>query len=106
MSGTIELKTERLLLRRYKSEDALLLYDMLGSDPQMYEYSGWNPYQTRSMAMDTVESFIENYNDPYFYGWGIEHEARLIGTIGAYDYDEGKSRIEVGMSIERASLSD
>ena len=27
----------------------------------------------------------------------------MIGTIGAYDYDQDKSQIEVGFSIERAS---
>ena len=103
MSGTIELKTERLLLRRHQSEDALILYDIFGSDPKMFEYSGWNPYRTRAMAKETVESFIKNYDDPRFYGWGIEYEGRLIGTSGAYDYDADQSRIEAGISIERAS---
>ncbi len=55
------------------------------------------------MAAETVESFINSYGDPHFYGWGIVYEGKLIGTIGAYDYDADKSWIEVGMSIERAS---
>ncbi len=103
MSGTVELETDRLLLRRHQSEDAVVLFETFGSDPQMYEYSGWNPYQTCAMAMETVESFIKSYDDPHFYGWGIVHKGKLIGTIGAYDYDADKSRIEIGMSIERAS---
>lgn len=103
MSGTIELKTDRLLLRRHQSDDALILFTIIGGDPKMFEYSGWNPYQTSVMAMETVESFIKNYDDPHFYGWGIVHEGKLIGTIGAYDYDADKSRIEIGISIDRAS---
>ena len=103
MSGTIELKTDRLLLRKHHSEDAAVLFDIFGTDPQMFEYSGWNPYQTNAMATETIESFIKNYDEPAFYGWGIVYEGKLIGTIGAYDYDADKSRIEVGMSIERAS---
>ncbi len=103
MSGTVELKTERLLLRRHQSEDAVVLFKLFGSDPQMFEYSGWNPYQTNAMAMQTVETFIDSYDDPHFYGWGIAHDGELIGTIGAYDYDADKNRIEIGMSIERAS---
>ena len=103
MSGTVELKTERLLLRRHQREDALVLHQTFGSDPQMFEFSGWNPYQTETMAEETIASFIKNYDDPRFYGWGIVHEGRLIGTVGAYDYDAEKSWIEVGMSIERAS---
>ena len=103
MSGTVELKTDRLLLRRHQSEDAVVLYDIFGSDPQMFEYSGWNPYQTSTMANETIQSFITSYDNPHFYGWGIEHEGKLIGTIGAYDYDADKNWIEIGMSIERAS---
>ena len=103
MSGTVELKTDRLILRRHQSEDASVLFEIFGSDPQMFEYSGWNPYQTKAMAVETIESFINSYDDPHFYGWGITHEGRLIGTIGAYDYKADKNWIEVGMSIERAS---
>ena len=103
MSGTIELKTERLCLRKHRFEDADVLFEMFGSDPQMFEYSGWNPYQTKEMAADTIGSFIKSYEDPHFYGWGIELKGKLIGTIGAYDFDAEKSRIEVGVSIERTS---
>ena len=102
MSGTDELKTDRLLLRRHQSEDAPVLSEIFGSDPQMYEYSGWNPYQTCAMATETIESFIKSYGDPHFYGWGIVFKGKLIGTIGAYDYDADKSWIEIGMSIEKA----
>ncbi len=101
MSGTVELKTDRLLLRRHQSEDAEILFEIFGCDPQMSEYSGWNPYQTRAMAIETVESFIKSYDDTYFYGWGIVYKGKLIGTIGAYDYDANKNWIEIGMSIAR-----
>ncbi len=54
MRGTVELKTERLVLRKHPSEDAAVLFEKFGSDPQMFEYSGWNPYQTRAMAVETA----------------------------------------------------
>jgi len=54
-------------------------------------------------ALLANEIFIENYTDPHFYGWAIEREGRMIGNIGAYDYDSKKNQIEVGFSIERAS---
>ena len=52
--GTAELRTDRLVLRRYRPEDAASLYRNLGSDPAMYKYSGWNPYATLEMAQETV----------------------------------------------------
>ena len=103
MAGTIPLKTQRLSLRRHVPEDAGLLYQNFGTDAAMYRYSGWNPYATPEQARETVQRFIDIYADPHFYGWAIEREGRMIGTIGAYDFDPEKNQIEVGFSIERAS---
>lgn len=103
MAGTISLQTPRLLLRRYVPEDAGLLYRNFGMDAAMVRYSGWNPYATPEQARETVQRFIDSYADPRFYGWAIEREGRMIGTIGAYDFDKEKNQIEAGFSIERAS---
>lgn len=99
MPGTVNLKTERLLLRRHVMKDAAVLHENFGRDAAMYEYSGWNPYATPQMAERTVAEFIASYDDPRTYAWAIEHDGRLVGTIGAYDYDADKNAIEVGMSI-------
>ena len=98
--GTAELRTDRLVLRRYRPEDAASLYRNLGSDPAMYKYSGWNPYATLEMAQETVNRFIESYEDEHSYSWVIDVDGVLYGTIGAYDYEN--DRIEVGFSIIRA----
>jgi RimJ/RimL family protein N-acetyltransferase len=104
--GTVELWTEQLILRRYTMEDAEPLYRRLGSDPAMYEYSGWNPYATLEMAQETVRRFIESYDDEHSYSWVMDVDDVLAGTIGAYDYKcdpAGKSdQIEVGYSVVQA----
>ena len=71
MTGTMEITTERLLLRRYRADDARILHEKFGCDPEMYEYSGWNPYATYEMAEDTVQRFIDSYGNTDFYGWAI-----------------------------------
>ena len=103
MPGTIELRTDRLLLRRHVMEDAAPLHEGFGLDEAMFEYSGWNPYATLEMAEGTVAEYIASYADPRAYAWAVEHDGRLVGTVGAYDYDAEKSTIEIGMSIEKAS---
>ncbi len=99
--GTILLTTERLILRRYTLEDAVTLHQLFGIDRKMFEYTGWNPYETAEKARDTVQNSLSEYENPHFYGWAIESEGQLTGTIGAYDYDPEHSRIEVGGSIAR-----
>lgn len=98
--GTAELKTRRLTLRRYRPEDADVLYRNLGKDPEMYRYSGWNPYAAPEMARETVRRFIACYPDRHFYGWVIDSGGVLAGTIGAYDYEN--DQIEVGFSVVKA----
>ena len=102
-NGTIQLTTDRLVLRRHKEEDALLLHQNFGLDSEMFRYSGWNPYATEQMAGETVSQFMDSYGDTHFYGWAIEYNGRLIGTIGAYDYEPETESIEIGCSIQRAS---
>lgn len=84
-------------------EDAMPLHEGFGIDPAMFEYSGWNPYATPEMAERTVAEAIASYPDPHFYGWAIEHKKRLVGNIGAYDYDAKKNAVEIGVNIEKGS---
>ena len=106
MSGTIRLETPRLVLRRHILGDAEVLHRDFGTDPKMFEYSGWNPYATEQMAEETVRRFMASYDDERFYGWAVEHDGRMIGTVGAYDYDPETGSIEIGCSIERKSWSN
>ena len=95
--GTVELWTERLILRRYRPEDADGLHRYLGTDPAMYQYSGWNPYATPEMAQDIVRRFIESYDDEHTYSWVMDTDDVIVGTIGAYDFED--DHIEVGFSV-------
>ena len=97
--GSAELWTEHLILRRYREDDAADLHQYLGTDPAMSEYSGWNPYATPEMARETVRGFIKSYADTHSYSWLMDVEDVVVGTIGAYDFDQ--NRIEVGFSVDR-----
>ena len=99
--GTAELWTERLVLRKYRPEDAEQLYEYLGTDPEMYKYSGWNPYATMEMTRETVQRFIDSYDDDHTYSWVMDANGDdvVAGTIGAYDYED--DRIETGFSVVR-----
>lgn len=86
-------------LRRHIMADADFLYSHFGTDERMYAYSGWNPYATPEMARETVQRFIDSYDSKESYGWAIELDGQIIGTIGAYDYDSESRSIEAGISI-------
>ena len=95
--GTAELWTERLILRRYRPEDAEPLHQYLGTDPATAQYSGWNPYATLEAAQETVRRIIAGYDDERSYSWVMDVDDVVVGTIGAYDRQDG--RIEVGFCL-------
>ena len=95
--GTVELWTDRLVLRRYRPDDAEDLHRYLGTDPAMARYSGWNPYATLEMARETVRRFVDGYADDHAYSWVMDVNDVIVGTIGAYDYQD--NQIEVGFSV-------
>ena len=97
--GSAELRTERLILRRYRPEDAEDLYRYLGTDPESARYSGWNPYATPEMARETVRRFIDSYPDAHSYSWVMDVDDVIVGTIGAYDYADDQT--EVGFSVDK-----
>ena len=97
--GTAELWSDRLLLRKYRPEDAEPLHRYLGSDPEMSRYSGWNPYASLESAQETVRQIIDSYPDEHSYSWIMDIDDVVVGTIGAYDYKG--LQIEVGFSVCR-----
>lgn len=100
-AGTSELRTEHLILRKYRPEDAEVLYRELGSDPEMFRHSDWNPYATPEKARESVQNFIDSYSNRHFYGWVLEAGGVLRGTIDAYGFKDGG--IEIGGSVVRSS---
>lgn len=101
-SGTSELRTERLILRKYRPEDADVLYRELGSDPEISRHTGWNPYATPEKARETVQRIIDSYSNHYFYGWVLEADGVLRGTIDAYGFKN--NGIEIGGSVIKSCL--
>ena len=97
--GTVELWTDRLILRKVRPDDAEPLHRCLGTDPALARYSGWNPFATLEMAQETVRQFIGRYRDEHFYSWVMDIDDVVVGTIGAYDCED--SRIEVGFNVVR-----
>lgn len=97
--GMENILTKHIQLRKYIPDDAVLLYEMLGKDPEITKYTGWNPYSSLEAAKKTVENFITQYENDHFYGWAIEVDGQLVGSIGAYDYKEKERSIEIGYSI-------
>lgn len=106
--GTVRLESNRLVLRRYRLDDAEELFSNYGSDPAVSRYVAWAPCETEEGTKEFLKMHVVRYDmDRDFYGWGIElkstasadGKSHLIGSCGIFNVDTGSRSGELGLSI-------
>lgn len=99
-TGSVNMITERLKIRRFERKDLEDLYNNYGSDPLVRVYVTFSPCMTEEGCKGFLEMHLGKYeSDDTFYGWGIEYQGQIIGSIGAFDVDEDMKSVELGYSI-------
>ena len=102
-AGTQKIETRRLVLRRYRIEDAEDVFSNWASDPEVTRYLTWPTHENISITRTVINSWIPCYEDGGYFNWIIEWKetGRVIGTIGFMWYSEANSSAEVGYSFSR-----
>ena len=82
-TGTHTLETERLILRRYRPEDAPAMFRNWASDPEVTRYLTWPTHASEDVTRAIITDWVARYEEPDVYHWGLElkttHE--VIGDI-------------------------
>ena len=88
--GTITLETQRLILRKFKLEDAEAMYSNWSSDEEVAKYMRWNAHKTIDETISIIRSRIEHYSEPNNYHWVIvlKDELLPIGAISLFCQSE------------------
>lgn len=96
--GTIQLETDRLILRKGTINDAKQIYENYGKDPAVSKYVVWNKHENIQEAVNLMEKWNKSYNNPSSYKWVVVEKSsnKVIGSITAVDVDEKSSNITVG----------
>ena len=102
--GTIKLETERLVLRRFRLDDAMDMYRNWASDPEVTKFLTWPTYDKPEMANDILKLWESNYEKQDFYQWAIELKAigQPIGSISVVRLNDQVQSAEIGYCIGRA----
>lgn len=85
--GTIEIKTERLLLRKFSRNDAEHIFYTWTSDERVAQYTSWYAHG----SIDDTRAYVEymvSRNSPSDYNWIIELDNKVIGSISVCYSDE------------------
>lgn len=90
-TGTIEIETDRLVLRPILLTDAQSLYELV-SDKEVLNYLAGIPEYT---GVETAVNYIQNilikqYLNKDFYDWAVvlKSENKMIGRISVYKQDD------------------
>jgi RimJ/RimL family protein N-acetyltransferase len=94
-----EFATERLLLRKPRSEDAPLIFSAYARDPEVVRYLTFLPHREIREAEEAVSRFLENWRTGKSYCWLIfrRESGELLGAISARQ-DQG---INFGYALAR-----
>ena len=103
--GTKYLETDRLILRRFKKEDAEAMYNNWASDNEVTKYLTWPPHSNQEVSQSILDGWVNSYSDDSFYQWAIvlkDNGDKPIGSISAVDIKEKTSMAHIGYCIGRA----
>ena len=101
--GTQKIKTERLVLRKFRRDDAEAIFENWISDPEVSKYMVWNHQTSIDETKKWLKKIIGKYKELDSYNWGIELEKTgdLIGSISANKAEKIDKCYEIGYAIGR-----
>lgn len=89
--GTVTLETERLILRRYVTEDAEAMFRNWVNDPEVTRYLTWQSHGSIELTRKINLSDVSKYDNISHYQWAVVLKSlnEPIGGINVVEIDEG-----------------
>lgn len=89
--GTIELITERLILKKFSRNIAEQMFSNWMNDERVAKYTSWYAHTSVENTLAYVD-YIMSKDEDKSYDWIIEYDKKIIGTINVCYLDE---RLEI-----------
>lgn len=102
--GSKTIETERLILRRFKMEDAEAMYKNWASDKEVTKFLTWSPHSSVEVTKSILKDWVDNYKEDDFYQWAIilkENGDEPIGSISVVGKNEKVNMVHIGYCIGR-----
>ncbi|EXG85596.1 acetyltransferase, ribosomal protein N-acetylase [Clostridium sp. ASBs410] len=102
--GTIQIETDRLILRKFNRSDSQALFNNWANDEEVTKFLTWSPITSAEEAERILSDWIYRYSDNKFYQWAIvlkENSDEPIGTISVVRMNEEIDMVHIGYCIGR-----
>lgn len=103
--GTMQLETERLILRPFRMEDAQAMFDNWASDPEVTKYLTWPTHTSLAVTQKVLKEWVDGYEHPDHYNWAITVKSgddNPIGNISVIHLHENVDAGEIGYCMGKA----
>ena len=99
--GTVNIYTERCLLRRFEPTDAYYVFKSYSSLENVAKFLNNESHKTIFETELMIYEFLKNYNNLNYYNWVIvENKTNtIIGTISIHEIDLYNDKGEIGIII-------
>lgn len=105
--GTCELETKRLLLRRFKRDDALMVFNNWTSDEEVTRYVAWPTHRHVGETVKVLIGWERAYEYLKTYQWAIvlKETQEVIGSISLFNivtlHEKEEAVCEFGYCLSR-----
>ena len=99
--GTEKLETNRLILRKFRMEDYLAMYNNWACEDIVTKFLTWPTHSNPEVTKSVLTDWINNYSKKDYYNWAIElkSEKTIIGNISVVNYREETMSAILGYCI-------
>ena len=102
--GTKQIETKRLILRRFRSDDSIAMYENWASDPEVTKFLTWPTHTTTDVSKWVLEDWVKSYEKEDYYQWAVilkENGDAPIGSISIVEMKEKVGLVHIGYCIGR-----
>ena len=97
--GTKTIITPRLVLRRFRLDDAEAMYRNWASDPEVTKFLTWPAHESLEVSRFVLSDWIGQYERLDYYQWAIEFEGQPIGSISVVSGNDRAEMVHIGYCI-------
>lgn len=103
-AGTQDIETSRLLLRRFRIEDAEDMFNNWASDPEVTRFLTWPVHSSVDVTRSLLKDWITRYTDGGYFNWVIEYKktGKAIGNISVVKLNESTEAADMGYCMSRS----
>jgi Acetyltransferase (GNAT) family. len=100
-TGTVTIKTNRLLLRKFTVEDSEDMFNTWANDEEVCKYLTWFPHGTVENTKELLANWVNAYESNRTYNWAIALNGtnKVIGSISVVSMDDKNEHCEIGYCL-------